>query len=118
MKYVNTTIGKMGFEEIESLENVSDDGTYMLSNGQLWSVEHVTPYGEEQLSQRYSDMLFFNGEDGRRYYALEITQMISNGKRVEETRKALSQKIRLYERRIYVLHRRLEQTKNNQFLCK
>lgn len=87
MKYVNTTVGKMRFEEIESLENVSDDGAYMLPNGQLWSVEHVTPYGEEQLSQRYSDMLFFNGEDGRRYYALEITQMISNGKRVEETRK-------------------------------
>ena len=56
---------------VGSLEEIGEDGLYAVEGWKTpVSVEHVTPYGESQISDRHPKAVFFRGSDGVRRYAI------------------------------------------------
>lgn len=57
---------------VGSLEEIEANGLYSVPGfDSPVSVEAVTSYGEEQLSEEHPGMVFFTGADGERRYAIE-----------------------------------------------
>ena len=58
--------------ELENLEQAEEAGTYAVAGYDCpVNIQPVTEYGEECLRVSCPDALFFWGDDGNRYYALE-----------------------------------------------
>ena len=63
--------GEQELPEVQNLEEIEEDGLYAVEGWKTpVSVEHVTPYGEEQISQQHPKARFFYGADGVRRYAI------------------------------------------------
>lgn len=63
--------GEQELPEVQSLEEIEADGLYAVNGWKTpVSVEHVTPYGESQISQQHPQAVFFYGSDGVRRYAI------------------------------------------------
>lgn len=64
--------GAQEIPELETLEQAEEAGTYAVAGYDCpVSIQPVTEYGEECLRVSCPDALFFWGDDGNRYYALE-----------------------------------------------
>lgn len=62
--------GEQELPEVGSLDEIEADGLYAVEGWKTpVSVEHVTPYGESQISQQHN-VKFFYGADGVRRYAI------------------------------------------------
>ena len=63
--------GEQELPEVQNLEEIEEDGLYAVEGWKTpVSVEHVTPYGESQISAQYPKARFFYGADGVRRYAI------------------------------------------------
>nr|DAP96681.1 MAG TPA: hypothetical protein [Caudoviricetes sp.] len=64
--------GVQEIPELENLEQAEEAGTYAVAGYDCpVNIQPVTEYGEECLRVSCPDALFFWGDDGNRYYALE-----------------------------------------------
>lgn len=62
--------GSQEIPEVDTLEEIRSNGLYsVIGFENPVSVAEATPCGESELSERFSDMLFFWGNDGKRRYA-------------------------------------------------
>lgn len=74
---LNHFYGAQELPELEYLEQAEEANTYAVKGYERpVSVEPVTEYDEEQIRIQYPQAIFFEGADGRRYYAMQCGEFV------------------------------------------
>lgn len=74
---LNHFYGEQEIPEIDVLEQIEEAGTYAVNGyDRPVHVQPVTSYGESEIHRQHPSAVFFEGADGRRYYAMQCGEFV------------------------------------------